>query len=125
MKINTFVKNFNGRMIDNWGEEMSPDAKKFNSNFKAVVKEIALKNNAELVKFLSGHYYSSGFIKKGDKYVYFLRNIERCIPINLRSDSYMQGILIRTAKDDKDYYGNDNHYCSIDNFEVYMNMLLK
>jgi len=86
--------------------------------------EAQLKNrDAELVDFHKGHYDLSGFIRggpglfrykdagKGNEYVYFSISDVR----HFHNDWY-SNILIRSAKDDRDYTGGPNHYTSLKHF---------
>lgn len=66
-----------------------------------------------------GHFYFSGFISKDNKYCYF--SIE-----DLRdSKSCFDDILFRSARDNKDFTGGSNHYCSCEEFENSVKFLLE
>lgn len=113
MKTKTFVKKYQGRGVEDWTSYMSDSAEQFAKDFKSTVKDIFKDDGIDIVNWSVGHYFMSGFFKKNDKHVYFSRNIERGYPINLESRDAMFGILVRTAKSDKDYTGGRNNFTSI------------
>ena len=61
---------------------------------------------------LKNHYFVSGFVTNGQQYVYFSVSDVRFFP-----GKWYKEILIRRAKDEHDYTGERNHYCSLDNFQ--------
>ena len=83
--------------------EFIPVAKK---EFKALGKRIG----ADVI-FNSGYFYYSAFFKKDGN----------CIYVNVGDVRYESNwyddILFRTAKDEKDFRGGSNRYCSYDNLE--------
>ena len=114
MKTKTFVKKYQGRGVEDWISYMSDDAKQFAKDFKSTVKDIFKDDGIDIVNWSVGHYFMSGFLKKDDKYVYFSRNIERRgYPIHLEGHDVLFGILVRTAKSDKDYTGGHNNFTSM------------
>ena len=100
------------------GGTAGEDFKIFARKFKSFVKK-QLPLTCSLVSFSSGHYFLSGFITKNSKYVYFSTSDVRYFPGKWASD-----ILIRTAKDSKDYTGGCNNTTTIKNFVVAVNNLL-
>ena len=120
MNLQNFYQKWQSKTVEDYGSCMSPSAKQFANNIKAVIKEIAINNGASLEWFNINHYDVSGMIKKGEKYVYFNRDIERYNkPINLDHN-----LLIRSAKHSKDFTGGRNNYCDLKSFESKMNRLL-
>lgn len=84
-------------------EEFKDFAKTFKKEFGAELK----KCGAELAKFSVGHFYLSGFYKKGEQLFYF---------------SWHNGdeqLLYRTAKDEKDFTGGSNKYVRIEEDMTY------
>ena len=96
----------------------TPEFNSFSRAFKKYIKE-NLPKNAELVNFSKGHFYCSGFVKKEDKYVYFSISDVRYFP-----DQWYNQVLVRTAKNEKDYSGGFNGYTKLDNFKKSVETLL-
>lgn len=81
------------------------------------LKKMAANMGAELI-FNPGYFYYSAFFKKDDKCVYI--NVG-----DVRYDSnWYDKVLFRTAKNEKDYTGGANRFCSYDNLENEVNTLL-
>lgn len=81
------------------------------------LKKMAANMGAELI-FNPGYFYYSAFFKKDDKCVYI--NVG-----DVRYDSnWYDKVLFRTAKNEKDYTGGSNRFCSYDNLENEVNTLL-
>ena len=113
MKI---FKKWNNKHIEDWGSVMSDDAKAFYRAFKGYIRRCFPE--AELVGFKPNHYDFSGFIKKDGKCIYVSHNIDRykcCVDFD--DMSCMNGVLYRTAKNEKDYHGGHNNFTSINEFE--------
>ena len=90
--------------IEDAGCYTSEDFKKFSREFKSMMLEQLKKVNGTDYKQNVGHYFISGFFKVDEQPYYIsLSDVryERPERINL---------LIRTAKDYKDYHGGTNHY---------------
>lgn len=79
------------------------------------LKKMAANMGAELI-FNSGYFYYSAFFKKDDKCVYI--NVS-----DVRYNNWYDKVLFRTAKNEKDYSGGSNHFCSYDNLENEVNTL--
>lgn len=82
------------------------------SLFARQLKNYIKKNIAplQLVSFLRGHFYCSGFVRNpvNGKYAYF------SIPdVRHFKNEWHNNLLIRTAKNDKDYAGGSNSYCNL------------
>lgn len=90
--------------------------KAFARDLKKCIKKKLLPGE-EIVNWNRGHFYVSGFIKKNDKYVYF------SIP-DVRGYEDWSRVLIRTAKNEKDYTGGMNNYTSLDKFAENIQPLL-
>ena len=113
--VKNFIKKWHGRTLEDWGSVVSPEYHSFQVSFFNAMRKIAKGIGAEVVKPSYGHYDMSGFIKRGDKYVYF--NYSHC-----GNDSASCPLLIRTAANEKDYRGGSNNYAA---FEVCENMIEK
>ena len=119
MKLNAFIKKYDGEVLEDWGCVMSNDAKLFARDFKSVVKDLFKDDDISLVGWLVGHFFVSGFLKKGDRYVYFSRNIERYgKAVDVEGHSWRnEHILVRKAKSDKDYTGGSNNFSTLLGFK--------
>ena len=113
MKIASFVRKYNGKILDDGGSSKSQEFIQFAKDMKSTIREICKERGVELVKWSVGHYDVSGFIKKNEKFVYFSYSEPRHFAIDLNASSCMNGILIRTAEHEKDYRGGFNHFCNI------------
>lgn len=96
--------------IEDWGGTTSRDFMNWAKEFKHMIQEqIALVGGTDY-KQNTGHYYVSGFFKIGEQAYYI-----SCDDVRYSSaDHVVNTILIRTAKDYKDYTGGCNHYIRID-----------
>lgn len=93
---------------------MSKEAKSFVTAFKNYLKR-NLPAGYEVESLSAGHYYCSGFVKKEDKYIYLSYDIPRYGEAINFETSGVNGVLYRTAKNNKDFTGGGNHFCSINN----------
>jgi len=89
------------------GADFKVFARLFVSNLNKQLKGAALR----ICNYSAGHYILSGFVTNGEKFVYFSISDVRHFPSGWHND-----ILIRTAKDDKDYTGGTNRSCSLADF---------
>ncbi len=94
-------------MKENWTEEVNPKTA-YNAE-KTIVRQALKEADFTDIKFSNGHYYFSGFATKNNKVIYF------SIP-DVRYGWASDGLnlLIRTAKDYKDYTGGSNNYSFFD-----------
>ena len=102
------------KFIKKWGNfefqsssGLTPEFKSFTTAMKKVFKEQALKNGCEILKFEKGHFYIFAFIKKGENIYYISIGDVRF------QKGFLNNILFRTAKHDKDYTGGMNCYTSL------------
>jgi hypothetical protein len=83
-------------------------AKVFKKEFTSELKSIGVSN----IVFSVGHFYLSGFFTAFGQAYYFsisdVRGMDYCMEVN--PESCMCQLLIRTAKDYKDYSGGINNY---------------
>ena len=111
-----FAKQWNGKLIEDWGGYQSIEWKSFCRCFKNALKrngygyEIKGENS-----FKPGHYCLSGFVAKGDAHYYISFDYDRGLPVNLSKRSWAGPILWRRAKDTKDYHGGINHFSTAEN----------
>jgi len=92
------------------GSYAGDDFKSFARSFKTALKK-QLKDTMAIVEYSVGHYYVSGFIQRGDKYIYFSISDVRHF-----NNEWNTHILYRTAKSIKDFTGGMNNYTSLKDF---------
>ncbi len=100
------------------GPTTGEDFKVFSGMFKACIKK-SLPERARLVKVSDGHYYLSGFVQRGKKFVYFSISDVRHFP-----GDWHEHILVRTAQSDTDYTGGPNGYTTLAEFSDAADRLL-
>lgn len=83
----------------------TPEFSTYASTFKREIKKRLGEIGAELLDFNRGHFYVSGFFKKGEQIYYFSQSDVRGGGDNK--------ILVRTAKHVKDYSGGANNYSQL------------
>ena len=100
----------------------SPSYKAYQKALMTEIGKIASDINGNLVKRNCGHYFSSCFIKHNGKYVYIsygpLMRTRVCLTSGI-------SFLIRSAKDENDYTGSSNNYCSLSEISNYVEKLTK
>lgn len=94
--------------------EMSKQAKMFAKQLIAFIGKMAEKNQWT-ADIRIGYYMISGFLKSEEgKYAYMSYNIARDDePIDLMGKSIHTCMLVRSAKNNKDYTGGNNTFTSI------------
>lgn len=111
--MKTFKK-WDKRHIEDWSCYMSDDGKKFYRAFKNYLKRSFPGD--EIIGFKPNHYDASGFIRRGDNYIYVSHSIDRYREwVDFSVSSCTGGVLYRTAENAKDYTGGGNHFTSINN----------
>ena len=76
---------------------------------KSIVRKALKKADFTDIKFSNSHYYFSGFATKNSKVIYFsIPDVRHFPPTGGGGD-----LLIRTAKDYKDYTGGSNNWSSL------------
>lgn len=128
--IDSFIKKYNGKTLRDDGCYLSSEFKGFQTAFINAMKKIAASLGGEVVNTSKGHYDVSGFIKRGDKYVYFDYS-NGCgfggrthIILKGNNGCYHQPLLIRAARHEKDYTGFTNNFASFDRCETLIERLL-
>lgn len=110
-----FKSKWDGKSVKDDGPYMSREAKSFVKGFKNMLQRELNPYGIEIVSFEGNHYDCSGFLRKGDKYVYVWydipRNEER---IDFSKSGPFYGVLYRTAKNSKDYTGGHNNFSNIE-----------
>ena len=85
---------------------LTPRFKAFARLFKKLIKNEIAKKGCELLKFNRGHFYVSGFFRKGEQIYYFSVS-------DVRDCYNTPNMLYRTATSTKDYTGGSNQYVNI------------
>ncbi len=91
--------------------------KQFARDFLSDIKKLA--EGYELVDKSVGHFYVSGFLKKDGKFIYF-----SCSDIRHFPNEWYNHLLIRTAKDEKDYTGGSNGYTKLPDLKSNLDKLM-
>lgn len=102
------------------GSSIGPDFKRFISLYRSWVKKEVKKIAADSVTIKSGHYDMHGFIGRRGRYVYWSTG-----DVRFSRGRWHTNILIRTAKDDKDFTGGRNTFATIKNFASKVDTLLQ
>ena len=117
MNLQQFYKKYQGKIIDDWGCYNSDESKQMAKDFKSILRNGLSNQNAEIFGFKSNHYDFSGFVKINGDTLYISYSIDRNRPTDLDRSDAMCGILIRHARDEKDYGGwhSRNNFCNFKN----------
>ncbi len=100
---------------------LTEDFAAFAKDFQKEIKK-ATEPQYKLVTYSRGHFYISGFLKSKDtgKFIYFSISDVRAF-----SNEWYNQILVRTAKDEKDYTGGINNFTSLENLLIACNKLAR
>lgn len=123
-----FIKEYNGVTFEECYSVTGDDFKSFCRRLKnALKKEGSLLGFEDVIGCKPNHYDTSGYLKKGDKYVYFSLSVERYDKPTLfvSNSKPVHEVLYRTAESEKDYRGGHNNYCTLDKFVECANNLIK
>lgn len=113
MTYTAFAKQYEGKVLEDNGSVLSKDFKKFAKSFQSMLKDEAATDGWEINTYNVGHYYVSGYLHKDGRYLYFSYAPARLMPLNLVSARALHSVLIRSARDTKDYVGGRNHFCAV------------
>lgn len=131
--VKAFIRKWNGRTLQDDGAYVSKEFHSFQVAFMNAMRKIANSLGGELVNHSYGHYDMSGFIKRGDKYVYFNysnslghggRNHVSLKETSLYSMGCCSPMYFRTAANEKDYRGGSNNFHAFENCEELIDKLL-
>ena len=129
--IRAFIKKWNGRTLQDDGSVVSKEYRSFQTAFINAMKKIAASLGGEVVNTSKGHYDVSGFIKRGDKFVYFI--YDNGLSIHGRTYIALKGgmdcgchgaMLVRKADNEHDYRGHTNNFPAFERCEVLIERLL-
>ena len=91
---------------------LTPKFKAFARLFKKLIKNEIAKDGCELLTFNRGHFYVSGFFRKGEQIYYFSVD-------DIRDNWGTPKMLYRTATGTRDFTGGGNQYVNIEDDMVY------
>lgn len=128
--LKSFIKKWDGRTLEDDGAYVSKEFHSFQVAFFNAMRKIAASLDGEVIKPCYGHYDMSGFIKRGDKYVYF--NYSNCgnrTHVVLKDNSMnsygaLCPMFVRTAANEKDFRGGYNNWTSMETCESVIERLL-
>lgn len=101
------------------GASTGKDYREFESFYRKYLNEIAKEIGAEVIKFISGHYYFSTFIKRNDSVIYLSIS-----DVRYSVNEWRDNILVRKAKDELDYVGGRNTYTDLINLKSHLDKTL-
>ena len=107
-----FIKKWHGKPIKDDGSYTSRQFNSFAKELKTVISQEAERMGITLTNYSAGHYFVSGFLAvRDDAYVYFSYDVPRGeLPLDLTKKDACYGFLVRTAKNETDYTGGQNHF---------------
>ena len=126
--VKAFIKKWNGRTLEDDGCYVSKEFHSFQVAFFNAMRKIAKSLGGEVVNPLYGHYDMSGFIKRGEHYVYF--SYSHCgnrTNVQLKQGNLygcMCPMFFRTAANEKDYRGGSNNFHAFENCDELIEKLL-
>lgn len=124
-RIGGFVRKWDGVRLLDAGSYVSGEFKEFQYEFFAAMRKVAKAIGAEVVGACYGHYYMSGFIRRGDKFVYFCyENLDRTLVRLKDRPTSNFAMYVRTAADERDYHGGTNENVSFEKCESVIDKLL-
>ena len=107
MDLEAFVSKWENHEFSS-GSSNWPDFLEFAREYKKILSQTSQEIGATLLMGKPGHYYLSWFVEKMWKYAYGNTSDVRHF-----SNSWRDNILVRTAKDEKDFTGGPNQYATI------------
>lgn len=103
------------------GVTTGKDYQSFQTKYIHYLKNLCKDNHWELVNIGRNHYCFSAFIRNlSNKYIYLSISDVRYF-----NNYWHNKILIRTAKNERDYYGGVNHYSTLPTLAESISLLLQ
>lgn len=81
---------------------------RFQKEAKTELKKMLSASGFEIFKFLPNHYEFSCIVRKLEEERYYYISIS---DVRMFGDKWWNNVLYRAMKDEKDYGGEQNHYC--------------
>ena len=122
--MDRFLREYKGHTFDDWGSSCSDDYKSFARKFKGYLKR-NLPNDVELIDFSANHYDHSGFVKRENVYIYISWSWDRYSPVDIDVTGAHRGVLVRYAKDRRDFRGEINRFCSLKELPEFVNEMFE
>lgn len=107
-----FYTKWQNSVLVDAGSYVSKEYRNFQTALIREISNYAKAVDATVVSNIKGHYYTSCFVGRNDKFVY----ISHSSGLSRRADGVridLDSFLIRTAEHQKDYTGGNNHYCNL------------
>lgn len=103
------------------GSYTGKDYQIFQTKYINYIKNVCKQNNWEVVNIGRNHYCFTLFIKnQANKYIYLSISDVRYF-----TNEWYHHILIRTAKNEKDYKGCQNHYTGLETLDFSIERLFQ
>jgi len=111
MKIKKFLNTWFDKEIEDWGGETSPEYKKFQRDYKSVLKELGKSLDFELCTFHPNHYDFCAVMKSNltNQFYYISISDVRCF-----KNDWADNILYRTMDHEQDWSGGSNHFSTLE-----------
>lgn len=110
MKIKDFLNNWYGKEIEDWCGETSPEYRKFQSQYRNVLKDICTQIGFELHSFNKNHYSFSAVLQSQTTEQYYYISIS---DVRYWKNEWANQILFRTMEHEKDWTGGSNRYSTL------------
>ncbi len=118
-----FYTQWQGSILADAGSEVSKEYRQFQTALVREINKYAKTVGAIGISNSKGHYFTSCFVGRNDKFVYIHHSSglsRTSYGVEIELDSF----LIRTAANEKDYIGGCNHYCHITKLSLMIDKLL-
>lgn len=109
-KVNSFIKKWYGKEIENYFGETSPEYKQFQKEYKSLFKNIASDIEMNLYSFNPNHYEFSAVMQSNTTKSFYYISIS---DVRFWDNEWANNILYRTMEHDKDWHGGSNHYTNL------------
>ncbi len=110
MTVEKFLSKWYDKIIEDWGVEISPEYRNFQTNYRSVIKELCNDIGMELHSFSKNHYEFSAVVKSNTTNQFYYISIS---DVRYWKNEWANNILYRTMKYDKDWSGGSNRYSTL------------
>lgn len=110
MTIDKFFNKWYNKEIEDWGSEISPEYKNFQTNYRSVIKELCQDIDMKLYSFDKNHYNFSAVIKSNKINQFYYMSIP---DVRYWKNEWANKILYRTMEHEKDWTGGSNHHSTL------------
>lgn len=110
MKINSFLKKWYNKDIENYGGVTSPEYEEFQKDYKNVLAELVNEINFTLYKFNPNHYEFSAVLQDNETGKFYYISIS---DVRYWNNEWADKILYRTMEHNEDWHGGPNHYSTL------------